>query len=178
MLGEEIPIEKLPYDAPEVSLALSNIMSNRLVYLLGPGGKTAALRALAVMLYKAGMSPLYVKLEWVKYGWSLDDYITRHLDTHLKLVGYPAPREHDAILLDDAELVAEYPRLYEGFVGSIREKVRAVAAREGAVEHLAKILGDGIPIKMNFKPGEARRKLPLGLLGLASLGQIVEVEII
>lgn len=174
MLGEELPIESLPFSSPELALAMSNVLAGRLVYVLGGRGKTPLLRALALSLYRAGLSPLYIKLEWVKYNWGVDEYVDKYSDKHLKLVGYPAQRDYDLVVLDDGELLAQYPRVYSKLIDETRTRIRAVAMRTELYEQIERILGEGIIVKTEGE-GSRRPKLPLGL---TSIGRSVEIELI
>lgn len=176
MLGEEIPLEQLPYGAQEVAVAASQIMGGGSVYFLGPGpGKTAMLRALAVSLYKAGFTPIYIKLEWVKYSWRLANYIDKYLDKHRELVGFEPAKDFDIALVDDGELAVEYPRAYAGLVSELRGRIKAVAARTEDLEAVAAVFGDGLPIYIKSNEARPRAKAPFGL---ALIGSTIEVEVI
>lgn len=174
MLGEELPIESLPLSSPELALAMSNVLAGRLVYVLGGRGKTPLLRALALSLYRAGLNPLYIKLEWVKYNWGVEEYVDRYGEKHSELVGHPARRDYDFAILDDGELLAQYPRIYSRLLDEARTRIRAVAVRAEFREAVEHILGEGIVIRTE-EGGAGRLKLPLGLI---SVGRSVEVELV
>jgi hypothetical protein len=174
MLGEELPLERLQFGSRELGLAMSHVLAGRLVYVSGGRGKTPLLRALSLSLYKAGFSPLYVKLEWVRYGWGVSEYIEGYYEHHLKLTGFPAFRDYDVVLMDDGELLAYYPNIYANLLRDVGGKVRAVAARADSLDALERTLGSGVVISLGEGSGE-RLKLPLGL---TSIGRKVEIEII
>ncbi|AEA13091.1 AAA ATPase [Thermoproteus uzoniensis 768-20] len=174
MLGEELPLEDLPLGSRELDLAMSHVLAGRLVYVSGGRGKTPLLRALSLSLYKAGFNPLYLKLEWARYGWGAAEYVERYYERHFKLVGFPAPRDYDVVLIDDGELLAYYPNLYARLLRDVEGKVRAVAARADSLDALERVFGSGVVVDLGEGSG-SRPKLPLGL---TSLGRRVEIEII
>ncbi len=174
MIGEELPVEDLPMAAPELAFAMSNVLAGRLVYVLGGRGKTPLLRALALSLYRAGLNPLYIKLEWIKYNWGINEYINKYYNEHFKLTGYPATRDYDVVIVDDGELLAQYPKVYSRLLQEAGPRIKAVAVRTELYESIKQILGEGIAIRIG-QEGGGRPKLPLGL---TSIGRSVEIEII
>lgn len=179
MLGEELPLDKLPRASQELALATSQILRGKTVYFVGPGpGKTALLRALSVSLYKAGYNPIYIKLEYIKYNWKIKNYIEKYFKEHMELVGHEPREDFDMAIIDDGELALEYPSPYKALLAEVAGRIRAAASRLEDLEALERLFGPGLPIRVDPEGepgGVGRRKM---LFGLAFIGSVVEVEVI
>ncbi|ABL88304.1 conserved hypothetical protein [Pyrobaculum islandicum DSM 4184] len=176
-LGEELSIhelEKLDF-GEDFKLALSRAINGANVYIVGPSGsgKTAMLRKLGLYLTRLGREALYVKLEWVKYGWGLSDYLKRYGDKSRELVGGAAG---DIILLDDGELLWSYSSVYRNLVRDLRGRQIAAAFREFDIDTATILLGDGFTIYLQTRQTSAHTaKIPLGL---SFLGKTAEITVL
>ncbi|ACB39043.1 ATP-binding protein [Pyrobaculum neutrophilum] len=176
--GEELTLgelEKLDM-GHDFKLALSRAAEGGNVYLVGPpgSGKTAMLRKLGLYLSRLGRGALYLKLEWVKYGWSLSDYVKHYGDKSRQLLGGEIG---DVVLLDDGELLWGYGSAYRNIVRDVRGRQIVGAFREFDVDAATLLFGDGLTIyiQRHHAPREAASKVPLGL---AFLNKTVEITVI
>jgi len=176
--GEEIKLEELwNFTSDELKIAIGLAMSGKNVYLMGPpgSGKTAMLRKIGITLHKIYRNPLYIKLEWIKYKWNINDYIKNYGIRHIDLMGY-LPNRFDVALLDDVELAIRYPSIYERIIDEVYDKQKVCAVRDEVhAEDAISLLGDGIVVDLKGRRGEPVAKIPLGF---NFIGTTKEIEVI
>ncbi|MEM1663600.1 MAG: ATP-binding protein [Pyrobaculum sp.] len=178
--GEELSIyeiEKLDAGS-DFKLALSRSLNYGNVYLVGPpgSGKTTLLRKLGISLSRAGRAGLYIKLEWVKYGWGLEDYVEKYGDKNMEFIEAPASLDTRLVLLDDGELLWSYPSAYRKLIEDIKGRQILAAFREIDVDTTAVVLGDGLFIYLQqVFTKNSHLKTPLGF---NFVGKTVEVVVI
>ncbi|MFN3804206.1 MAG: ATP-binding protein [Pyrobaculum sp.] len=159
----------------ELNMAASRMANGGNVYIVGPpgSGKTAFLRRLGLHLWRAGAEPLYIKLEWVKYGWGLVDYVKKYGEKSRELIGSAGS---SPVLLDDGEFLWSYGKAYRNLIEDLRGKPVAAAFREVDLEALRGLLGEGLVLYLQRQgAGPPVLKIPLGL---NFLGQSTEVVVI
>ena len=173
--GEELSlheIEKLDL-GEDFKLVLSRVLGGANVYVVGsPGsGKTAMLRKLGLYLARIGRDGLYLKLEWVKYGWGLSDYLRHYGEKARELAGLSGG---DVILLDDGELLWKYGAVYRNLVRDIKGRQVVAAFREFDVDTATILFGDGFTIYLQRQQAAApAAKAPLGLGFLGKTSEII-----
>jgi hypothetical protein len=174
--GEELAlheIEKLDL-GEDFKLALSRTLNGANVYIVGPpgSGKTVMLRKLGLYLSRMGKEGVYLKLEWVKYGWGLSDYLRRYGEKIRELVG--ASGGGDLILLDDGELLWSYGSVYRNLIRDLRGRQIVGAFREFDVDAATILFGDGFTIYLQRQQAAApAAKVPLGLGFLGKTSEII-----
>jgi hypothetical protein len=120
-----------------------------------------------------GKGSLYLKLEWVKYGWGLSDYLRHHGGRLQELAGPPGD---GPVLLDDGELLWRFGSVYRNLVRDIRGRQIVGAFREFDVDAATVLFGDGFTIYLQkSEVPKAAAKAPLGL---AFLGRTAEVIVL
>ena len=162
----------------DFKLALSRASDGANVFIVGPAGsgKTLMLRKLGLYLSRAGRRGVYVKLEWVKYGWGLSDYVSRYGARSRELTGLDGGVDADLILLDDGELVWGYGSAYKNLLRDLRGRQIVAAFREIDVDAAALLFGDGFVIYLKGEPAEApMAKSPFGFAFLNKSAEIIVI---
>jgi hypothetical protein len=174
--GEELAlheIEKLDL-GEDFKLVLSRTLNGANVYIVGPpgSGKTVMLRKLGLYLSRMGKEGIYLKLEWVKYGWGLSDYLRHYGEKIRELVGVSSGS--GLILLDDGELLWSYGSVYRNLIRDLRGRQIVGAFREFDVDTATILFGDGFTIYLQRRQAAApAAKAPLGLGFLGKTSEII-----
>jgi len=176
--GEELAlheIEKLDL-GEDFKFVLSRTLGGANVYIVGPpgSGKTVMLRKLGLYLSRMGKEGIYLKLEWVKYGWGLSDYLRHYGEKIRELVGASAG---DLILLDDGELLWSYGSVYRNLIRDLRGRQIVGAFREFDVDTATILFGDGFTIYLQ-RLHQAPTQTVKAPLGLGFLGKTTEVIVL
>ncbi|MEM1571097.1 MAG: ATP-binding protein [Pyrobaculum sp.] len=180
MRGEDLrleDIERLDF-GEDIKIALSRALAGANVYMVGPpgSGKTSMLRKMGVYMHRLGREPLYVKLEWVKYGWGVRDYVKHYGYKIKEILGTDPLAAGDVVLLDDAELLWSYASVYRNIVGEIRGRQIIAAFREIDVDTVNILFGDGFIIHLQGR--RTPRPLAKAPLGLGFLGKTSEIVVL
>jgi len=175
--GEELglnEIEKLDL-GEDFKFVLSRALGGANVYIVGPpgSGKTAMLRKLGLYLSRIGKEGLYLKLEWVKYGWGLSDYVRHYGEKARELAGLSGS---GIILLDDGELLWRYGAVYRNLVRDLKGRQIVGAFREFDVDAATILFGDGFTIYLERQ--QAATPAAKAPLGLGFLGKTTEVIVL
>lgn len=180
MAGEDLPlaeVEKMDF-GEDFKIALSRVYSGGNVYIVGPpgSGKSAMLRKIGVYASRLGRQGVYVKLEWVKYGWGLADYLRHYGEKSRELTGLEYGEGPGLVLLDDGELVWSYGSAYKNLLRDIRGGQVVGAFREIDVDLATLLFGDGLIIYLQGRPSQTHAaKVPLGL---SFIGKTTEVVVL
>jgi hypothetical protein len=175
-------IEKLDL-GEDFKLVLSRTLNGANVYIVGPpgSGKTVMLRKLGLYLSRMGKEGIYLKLEWVKYGWGLSDYLRHYGEKMRELVGLSGGGDlilfgGDLILLDDGELLWSYGSVYRNLIRDLRGRQIVGAFREFDMDAATILFGDGFTIYLQRQQASApAAKVPLGL---GFLGKTSEITVL
>ncbi|RFA95998.1 ATP-binding protein [Pyrobaculum aerophilum] len=178
--GEEldlIELDKLDM-GEDFKIILSRVLNGSNVYIVGPpgSGKTAMLRKLGLYLSRAGKDVAYVKLEWVKYGWDLGEYIKHYGVKIREFVGNDGGMHSAIVLLDDGELLWSYSSAYKNLIRDIRGRQIIAAFREFDADTATLLFGDGFIMYLQRKT--ATKPLVKTPLGLGFIGKTAEVVVI
>ncbi len=161
--GEELTIDEVEGAdfGEDFQIAVVRVKSGDNVYIAGPpgSGKTTMLRKIGLYMSKLGVGNLYVKLEWVKYGWGLVEYVEKI---------YGKPTDGKLVLLDDGELIWNYGGAYRNLLRDLGSRQVVAAFRDIYLEAVREMFGEGVVIYLNTKHTEPVVKIPLGFnfLGL------------
>ena len=133
------------------------------------------LRKLGLYLSRMGKEGIYLKLEWIKYGWGLSDYLRHYGEKMRELVG--ASGSSDLILLDDGELLWSYGSAYRNLIRDLRGRQIVGAFREFDVDTATTLFGDGFTIYLQrlYQAPTPAVKTPFGL---SFLGKTAEVRVL
>lgn len=170
-------IEKLDL-GEDFKLALARAMNGANVYIIGPAGsgKSALLRKLGLHLSRINREGIYVKLEWVKYGWGIKDYIKAYGEKNFEFIGAQAHPAARLVLLDDGELLWNFTSAYRNLIRDLRGRQIVAAFREIDVDMATILFGDGFFMYLNSKVAESTHlKAPLGLGFLGKTAEIVVI---
>ncbi|MEZ0319161.1 MAG: ATP-binding protein [Pyrobaculum sp.] len=180
MAGEDLPlaeVEMMDF-GEDFKIALSRVHDGGNVYIVGPAGsgKSAMLRKIGVYVSRLGLQGVYVKLEWVKYGWGLADYLRRYGEKSRELTGLEYGERPGLVLLDDGELLWSYGSAYKNLVRDIGGSQVVGAFREIDVDSATLLFGDGLIIYLQGRPSQTPVvKTPLGF---SFIGKTTEVVVI
>jgi len=175
--GEELSlheIEKLDL-GEDFKLVLSRVLGGTNVYIVGPpgSGKTTMLRKLGLYLSRIGRGGVYLKLEWVKYGWGLLDYLRLYGEKARELAGLSGD---GIILLDDGELLWKYGAVYRNLVRDIKGRQIVGAFREFDIDAATILFGNGFTMYLQRQQAAApAAKAPLGLGFLGKTAEIIVI---